>query len=219
MSRWLNETTSQKTLPARASLTMRVRIFSPGWRSTVSLRPGYFSSKRFRTTPASCVFIAVYQTTSPSFTASPDRVCPSAGPIDAMRRREPKSPPRFMAESCHDARRGPPTDPNGAKPCRRSGVHPGSALSKEHAMVTFTYRRHYPRTMSERTAWLVAGFVFGALAVLIFHQGAFALLHSIGFTPRSPYSMQSTAPWSVPQIWSTTFWCGVWGVLLAAAVP
>ena len=85
-------------------------------------------------------------------------------------------------------------------------------------MVTFTYRRHYPRTMSERTAWLVAGFVFGALAVLIFHQGAFALLHSIGFTPRSPYSMQSTAPWSVPQIWSTTFWGGVWGVLLAAAV-
>src|SRR5258706_5583802 len=82
-------------------------------------------------------------------------------------------------------------------------------------MVTFTYRRHYPRTMSERVQWLVAGFVFGALAVLIFHQGAFALLHSAGLTPRAPYWTQAVAPFAIPQISSTTFWGGAWGALLA----
>jgi len=76
----------------------------------------------------------------------------------------------------------------------------------------------FPATMSERRQWLIAGFVFGALAVLVFHQGAFAILHSAGLTPRTPYSMQATAPWGIPQIWSTTFWGGIWGVLLAAAV-
>jgi len=77
---------------------------------------------------------------------------------------------------------------------------------------------HYPRTVSQRTAWLVAGFVFGALAVLLFHQGALAVLHAAGITTRNPYSMQATHPFGLPQIWSTVFWGGVWGVLLAAAV-
>ena len=78
--------------------------------------------------------------------------------------------------------------------------------------------RHYPATVSERLRWLAAGFIFGALAVLVFHQGAFALLHSMGLTPRAPYAMQAAAPFGIPQIWSTTLWGGVWGVLLAAAV-
>src|SRR5258708_24454215 len=43
---------------------MRLRIFSPGCRSTVSFMPGCFSSKRLRSGSASCVFIAVYHTTS-----------------------------------------------------------------------------------------------------------------------------------------------------------
>src|SRR5258706_6715754 len=86
-------------------------------------------------------------------------------------------------------------------------------------MNTFLNRySHYPSSLSERGAWLVAGFVFGALAVLVFHQGAFALLHAAGFTPRAPYSMQATQPLGLPQIWSTMFWGGVWGALLAAAV-
>lgn len=85
-------------------------------------------------------------------------------------------------------------------------------------MIATPFRRHYPWTAGERTAWLFAGFVFGALAVLVFHQGAFAILHAIGFTPRAPYSMQATAPWGLPQVWSTMFWGGAWGILLAAAV-
>jgi hypothetical protein len=63
---------------------------------------------------------------------------------------------------------------------------------------------------------LVVGFIAGAVAVLVFHQGALAMLHSLGFSPRAPYSVQLTAPWGVPQVWSLTFWGGVWGVILAA---
>ena len=77
---------------------------------------------------------------------------------------------------------------------------------------------HYPASASEHAQWLVAGFVFGALAVLIFHQGAFALVHALGLTPRAAYSMQATAPFGFPQIWSTTFWGGVWGVVLALSL-
>ncbi len=66
--------------------------------------------------------------------------------------------------------------------------------------------------------WLVVGFISGALAVLLFHQGAAALLHAFELTRRAPYSMAATAPFGVPQLWSIAFWGGVWGVLLAAAL-
>jgi hypothetical protein len=66
--------------------------------------------------------------------------------------------------------------------------------------------------------WLIVGFVSGAVAVLLFHQGAFALLHAIGLTPRSPYPMASTPPFGIPAIWSLAFWGGVWGIILAAAL-
>jgi len=80
-------------------------------------------------------------------------------------------------------------------------------------MATFTYDTVRP---SHLTRLLVVGFIAGAIAVLVFHQGAYAILHSLGFTPRAPYSMQATAPWGIPQVWSLTFWGGVWGIALAA---
>jgi len=66
--------------------------------------------------------------------------------------------------------------------------------------------------------WIVVGFISGAAAVLVFHQGAFALLHALDVTARTPYSTQATSPLGIPQIWSITFWGGVWGVLLAATL-
>ena len=66
--------------------------------------------------------------------------------------------------------------------------------------------------------WLIVGFVSGAVAVLVFHQGALALLHAVGLAPRAPFSFEPTQPWGVPQITSLAFWGGVWGILLAAAV-
>jgi hypothetical protein len=54
--------------------------------------------------------------------------------------------------------------------------------------------------------------------VLIFHQAAIGLLHGLGYTASAPYSMASTPPFGIPQIWSTAFWGGVWGLVLAAAL-
>jgi hypothetical protein len=66
--------------------------------------------------------------------------------------------------------------------------------------------------------WLIVGFVSGALSVLILHQGAAALLHVFALAPSPPYSMNATAPFGIPALWSLAFWGGIWGVLLAAAL-
>jgi hypothetical protein len=81
-------------------------------------------------------------------------------------------------------------------------------------MATQTIR--HESTPSTSSRWLILGFVCGALSVLIFHQGAWALLHTLGIMPRPAYPMSATAPFGIPQLWSITFWGGVWGVLLAA---
>lgn len=75
----------------------------------------------------------------------------------------------------------------------------------------------HPSEGTQLGRWLVIGFISGAAAVLIFHQGAAALLHALELTARAPYSMQPTRPWGVPQLWSITFWGGVWGAVLAAS--
>jgi hypothetical protein len=65
---------------------------------------------------------------------------------------------------------------------------------------------------------LLVGVIAGALSVLVFHQGAVALLHSFGWIPRAPYSFQPTQPLGVPQLWSITFWGAIWGAALAATL-
>jgi len=65
------------------------------------------------------------------------------------------------------------------------------------------------------TRWLTIGFIAGCAAVLIFHQGAVALMNALELTERAPYSMQPTQPFGVPQLSSLTFWGGVWGVFFA----
>ena len=84
-------------------------------------------------------------------------------------------------------------------------------------MATHAMGHHHP-AFSVSTRWLMVGFVAGALSVVLFHQGAAALLHALELTPRAPYSMAATQPFGVPQLWSIAFWGGVWGVLLAAAL-
>jgi len=66
--------------------------------------------------------------------------------------------------------------------------------------------------------WVIVGFLSGAAAVLVFHQGAAALLHALDLIARAPYSLQPTRPWGVPQLWSITLWGGVWGAVLAATL-
>jgi hypothetical protein len=72
---------------------------------------------------------------------------------------------------------------------------------------------HYPRAETGR--WVIAGFLAGAVSVLLFHQGALALLDALHLASRAPYSAAPTAPFGIPQVWSLAFWGGVWGVVLA----
>jgi hypothetical protein len=57
-------------------------------------------------------------------------------------------------------------------------------------------------------------FIAGGLSVLLFHQGAVALLYLIGATARGPYEMNPTWPFGVPQVFSRAFWGGLWGIAL-----
>jgi hypothetical protein len=63
---------------------------------------------------------------------------------------------------------------------------------------------------------LVFGFIAGALAVLVFHQGMVLALHLMGQIPNSPWSMRSIPPYGVPAIVNQMFWGGLWGVGFAA---
>jgi hypothetical protein len=76
---------------------------------------------------------------------------------------------------------------------------------------------HYP-ARAELPRWLIVGFISGAVAVLLFHQSAAALLHALQFTPRAPFSFTPTKPFGVPQLWSLAFWGALWGAVLAASL-
>lgn len=60
------------------------------------------------------------------------------------------------------------------------------------------------------------GFVAGAIAVLVFHQGVVSILHSLGLSPLGPYRTVLVPPFWVPAIVSLCFWGGVWGALFGA---
>jgi hypothetical protein len=80
-----------------------------------------------------------------------------------------------------------------------------------HALQPYPQRAAAPRG-------LVVGFIAGALAVIVFHQGAAALLHALQLSPRAPFSFSPTAPFGIPQLWSLAFWGGVWGIVLAVVL-
>jgi len=65
----------------------------------------------------------------------------------------------------------------------------------------------------------VLGFVAGAIAVLVFHQGSWAILHAIGWMPPAPYPMGPTQPWGVPLTLSFCFWGGVYGAAYGLVQP
>jgi hypothetical protein len=61
---------------------------------------------------------------------------------------------------------------------------------------------------------ILVGFVAGAVGVLLFHQIVLLLAHLLGLVPFAAYSLQPTAPLGVPQVVSTAFWGGIWGIVL-----
>ena len=68
-----------------------------------------------------------------------------------------------------------------------------------------------------RTA--LCGFIAGAIAYLVFHQGGFWALTQAGVLKASTWPMVLTRPFGVPQVVSYMFWTGLWGVLAAFLVP
>jgi hypothetical protein len=58
-------------------------------------------------------------------------------------------------------------------------------------------------------------FVAGALSVLVFQQGAGAIMNALGLAG-PPFGYAATKPMGVPQIWSLAFWGGVWGIVYGA---
>jgi hypothetical protein len=62
------------------------------------------------------------------------------------------------------------------------------------------------------------GFATGAVSVLVFHQGMWALLHAIGQMP-PPYPTQPVGPLGIPRIYDMAFWGGVWGIAFGLVYP
>jgi|SRR5688572_33397159 len=83
-------------------------------------------------------------------------------------------------------------------------------------MRTHTLNRYPAR--DELVRWILVGALAGAAAVLVFHQGAIAILHSRGMVPSAPYALGPTKPFGIPVIWSIAFWGAIWGAVLAASL-
>jgi hypothetical protein len=73
--------------------------------------------------------------------------------------------------------------------------------------------------MSNATRTVLAGFIAGALGVLIFHQLGFWIANELGLTRAPLYNMRGVPPWGVPAIVSAAFWGGLWGIAAAFLVP
>src|SRR5262245_31912671 len=63
------------------------------------------------------------------------------------------------------------------------------------------------------------GYIAGFVATMTAHQGALGLLHWLGWTEDVPFAFQRTPPFSVPEVISLALWAGIWGLVMAAALP
>lgn len=64
-----------------------------------------------------------------------------------------------------------------------------------------------------------AAFAAGFVAVLVFHQGLWALLRAAGVAPTAAWNMAKVPPLGVPAVVSSAFWGGLWGIVLAWLLP
>lgn len=68
-------------------------------------------------------------------------------------------------------------------------------------------------------SFIVTWFVAGVIGTLLGHQIMLTILHEAGFAPFAPWQMQAVPPLGVPQLVSTAFWGGLWGIVLGLLVP
>ncbi len=66
---------------------------------------------------------------------------------------------------------------------------------------------------------LLLGFVAGFLATMTFHQVGLLVLHRLGMTHATAYSMYPVPPFGVPEVLSLAYWGGVWGIAFAWLAP
>ncbi len=71
-------------------------------------------------------------------------------------------------------------------------------------------------TQKVKLSRFLLAFGAGFIAVLVFHQGLLALLHTVNFAPCPAYQTIPTQPFNVPQFLSGAFWEGIWGLVWAA---
>ena len=80
-----------------------------------------------------------------------------------------------------------------------------------------TYQlRYHPAATTPGGRWLITGLLAGAISVLVFHQGAIAVLNLVQSAHHPLYSTTATHPWGIAQIGSQVFWGALWGVVFAA---
>jgi hypothetical protein len=63
------------------------------------------------------------------------------------------------------------------------------------------------------------GFAAGFISVLVFHQGVWAIYASAGKAPSPPWNLKPIPPLGVPSVLSSSFWGGLWGIVLAWLLP
>ena len=64
-----------------------------------------------------------------------------------------------------------------------------------------------------------AAFAAGFISVLVFHQGVWALYGAAGKAPSPAWNMAPVPPLGVPTVLSSSFWGGLWGIVLAWLLP
>jgi hypothetical protein len=66
----------------------------------------------------------------------------------------------------------------------------------------------------------IFGFVAGFIAVLVFHQGLWAIFNLVGLIPpdRPAWQIDPVPPLGVPSVVSKAFWGGVWAAVLAPLI-
>ena len=71
---------------------------------------------------------------------------------------------------------------------------------------------------NQLTRLIAIGFIAGAVSILIFHQGGFALLALIEGRPVNIWSTRPIPPFGVPAILNAMFWGGLWGIVMVWAM-
>ena len=64
-----------------------------------------------------------------------------------------------------------------------------------------------------------AAFAAGFISDLVFHQGVSALYGAAGKAPSPAWNMAPVPPLGVPTVLSSSFWGGLWGIVLAWLLP